>query len=343
MPGYGGKLASLSSGGRQNAVDLSLLENRARFLQATRRFFIEREYLEVETPLLAPFLIPEPSLEVFKTDYIDSEGQETSFFLVPSPELWMKRILASGSGSLFQIAKSFRNVESIEKIHNPEFTLLEWYTVGHNYMDSIVVMEDLMSFLCNTVPAKDDLLPPYRRIAMRDAFLQTVDLDLDDLMDRDRIIDASKTLGLSCHRDDTWEELFNRIFLSRVEPELPGDRPFILYDYPRAIPTLAKSRGHYAERWELYMRGVEIANCFSEETSQRNLERLFEGEAIRKKECVVPHRIDRELLRSFEGGFPDCSGVALGMDRLLMVLLGENLLNRVISFPFSELFLYTRE
>ncbi len=324
-------------------MDLSHLESRARFLQATRRFFIEKEYLEVETPLLAPFLIPEPSLEVFKTDYIDVEGKQTSFFLVPSPELWMKRILAAGSGSLFQISKSFRNVESIEKIHNPEFTLLEWYTVGHSYIDSIGVMEELMSFLCNVFSAKDDLLPPYRRISMRDAFLQTVDLDLDDLMEHDRLLDATKTLGLSFHRDDTWEELFNRIFLSRVELELPDDRPFVLYDYPKAIPTLAKSRGHYAERWELYIRGAEIANCFSEETSEENLKRLFENEAQRKTNCVVPHRIDRELLRSFAGGFPDCSGVALGMDRLLMVLLGENSLDRVISFPFSELILYTRE
>lgn len=324
-------------------MDLSHLESRARFLQATRRFFIEREYLEVETPLLAPFLIPEPSLEVFKTDYIDVEGKQTSFFLVPSPELWMKRILAAGSGSLFQISKSFRNVESIEKIHNPEFTLLEWYTVGHSYIDSIGVMEDLMSFLCNVFSAKDDLLPPYRRISMRDAFLQTVDLDLDDLMEHDRLLDATKTLGLSFHSDDTWEELFNRIFLSRVELELQDNRPFVLYDYPKAIPTLAKCRGHYAERWELYIRGAEIANCFSEETSEENLKRLFENEAQRKMNCVVPHRIDRKLLRSFAGGFPDCSGVALGMDRLLMVLLGENSLDRVISFPFSELILYTRE
>jgi lysyl-tRNA synthetase class 2 len=323
-------------------VDLSLLENRARFLQGTRRFFIEREYLEVETPILAPHLIPEPSLEVFKTDYIDSEGQETSFFLVPSPELWMKRILAAGSGSLFQIAKSFRNVESIEKMHNPEFTMLEWYTLGHSYKDSIGVTEDLISFLCTLIPAKDDLLPPYQQIAMRDAFIQTVDLDLDDLMERGRLLDAAKKLELNCHQEDTWEELFNRIFLSRVEPELPVDRPFVLYDYPRAIPTLAKSRGHYAERWELYMRGVEIANCFSEETSLEALERLFEDEAQRKRECAVPHKIDRELLRCFAEGFPECSGVALGMDRLLMVLLGENSLDRVMSFPFSELILYTR-
>jgi len=324
-------------------MDLSLLGKRARFLQATRRFFIEKEYLEVETPLLAPFLIPEPSLEVFKTDYIDAEGQETSFFLVPSPELWMKRILAAGSGSLFQISKSFRNVESIAKLHNPEFTMLEWYTVGHSYMDSIEVMEDLMSFLCNVVPAKDDLLPPYRRIAMRDAFVQTIDLDLDDLMEHERLLDATKMLGLSYRREDTWEELFNRIFLSLVEPELPDDKPIVLYDYPKAIPTLAKSRGHYAERWELYIRGVEIASCFSEETSQVNLLRLFESEAKRKRNCAVAHRIDRELLSSFAEGFPDCSGVALGMDRLLMVLLGENSLDGVISFPFSELILYTRE
>jgi lysyl-tRNA synthetase class 2 len=318
-------------------LDLCLLENRARFLQSTRRFFIEKEYLEIDTPLLAPFLIPEPSLEVFETRYIDTGGRNTPFFLVPSPELWMKRILAAGSPNLFQICKSFRNVESMERLHNPEFTMLEWYTLGHSYIESIDVLEDLIAFLCDEIPAVKTLSPPFQRIAMREAFQQILGLDLDGLMERDRLVEAAESLGLRHQTDDTWEELFNRIFLSQIEPALPRSEPFILYDYPSKIPTLAKNRGPYAERWELYIDGIEIANCFSEETSAANLERLFEKEAERKRQCVVRHRIDYELIRSFEGGFPKCSGVALGMDRLLMVLLSEKSLDRVISFPFSEL------
>ncbi len=249
----------------------------------------------------------------------------------------MKRILACGSPSLFQISKSFRNVESIAKLHNPEFTMLEWYTIGHSYMESIPVLEDLISFLCQEVPARDKLSPPFRRIAMREAFLQILGLDLDDLMEREHLYDAAQKLGISYQRDDTWEELFNRIFLSRIEPELSGTKAFVLYDYPSAIPTLAKSKGPYAERWELYIGGIEIANCFSEETSRANLERLFDEETERKSRCLVKHRIDRELLRFFDESFPECSGVALGMDRLLMVLLSEKSLDRVLSFPFSEL------
>jgi lysyl-tRNA synthetase class 2 len=324
-------------------VDLNLLKSRARFLQVTRRFFIERGYLEVETPVLAPFLIPEPSLEVFKTDYIDSEGRSTSFYLIPSPELWMKRLLAEGAGSLFQITKSFRNLESIEKIHNPEFTLLEWYTVGHGYMDSISVIEDMISCLCDEIPVKGDLAPPYRRIAIRQAFLQTVNLDLERLVEHEELYRAAETLRLSVSREDSWEQLFNKIFLTHVEPDLPKDRPFILYDYPKAIPTLAKSRGPFAERWELFIRGVEIANCFTEETSQNVLNNLFAHEAERKRRCAVPHRIDYDLLRFFGKGYPECSGVALGMDRLFMVLSGQNSIDRVISFPFSELFSFIRD
>ena len=150
-------------------------------------------------------------------------------------------------------------------------------------------------------------------------------------------LEAARSLGIRPGGDDSWEVAFHRIFLSRVEPHLPLDRPLILTDYPAAIPTLAKGRGAYAERWELYMGGVEIANCYSEETDRREVARFLREEGLRKKTCRVDHPADLELADIFDEGYPPCSGVALGMDRLFMVVSGENMVERVIPFPYSRL------
>ena len=175
---------------------IELLRRRAQFIQAIRRFFVDRGYLEVETPILAPFLIPEPSLEIFETTYLDAGGGARVLYLIPSPELWMKRLLAAGSGSIFQITKCFRNGESLERYHNPEFTMLEWYTVDHDYTDSMGVMEDLVRRLGEEMTVDSGLLPPFRRMAMNEAFETTTGLKLDHLMSLDAILEAARSLGI---------------------------------------------------------------------------------------------------------------------------------------------------
>ena len=142
-------------------MDIELLRQRARFTQHVRRFFIDRGYLEVETPLLAPALIPEPALEVFRTEWIDPRSLSArDLFLIPSPELWMKRLLARGSGSLFQICKSFRNCEALGRYHNPEFTMLEWYTVDADYRDSADLTDELLGFLSGALGGPACAAPP---------------------------------------------------------------------------------------------------------------------------------------------------------------------------------------
>ena len=135
-------------------MDIELLRARSRFTQAVRAFFLERRYLEVDTPLLAPALIPEPALEVFRTEWIDPRSLSArELFLIPSPELWMKRLLARGSGNLFQICKAFRNFEALGRYHNPEFTMLEWYTVGAGYLDSADLTDELLGCLAGIQPS----------------------------------------------------------------------------------------------------------------------------------------------------------------------------------------------
>jgi lysyl-tRNA synthetase class 2 len=324
-------------------IDIALLRKRAELLQLVRRFFIRNGYLEVETPILAPFLIPEPAIEVFKTRFRSRFRETVDCFLIPSPELWMKRILAHGSGSIFQVTKAFRNCETAGKLHNPEFTLLEWYSVGHDYLQEMEVVERLTGFLIETMDLGrarhlKAFLPPFGRTSMRDLFLSHTGVDLDAVPDAHSLGKSAVELGLEVRESESWEELFNRIFLTLVEPRI-GDKPLLLYDYPAGIPTLARTDGRYAERWELYMRGVEIANCYTEETSPERLKRFFENEGERKKGCLQQHPVDRGLIEEFAACGQECSGVALGLDRLFMLLLDLESVERVLPFSFSKFFI----
>lgn len=318
-------------------MDIELLHSRSRFTQQVRRFFVERGYLEVETPLLAPALIPEPALEVFRTEWIDPRSlRSRDLFLIPSPELWMKRLLARGSGSIFQICKCFRNCEALGRYHNPEFTMLEWYTVDADYGDSADLTDELLGRLQAALGGPPAAAPPCLRLPMNQAFRDLAGIDLERLQGREELLEAARGCGETPADDETWEQLFNRLLVSRVEPRLPRGRPLLLTDWPSGVPTLARTRGPIAERWELYIEGVEVANCFTEETEGARLKALFEDEVRRKAACRVQHPPDTDLLEIFDGRFPPCSGVALGMDRLFMVYSALNQLDGVIPYSFSE-------
>jgi lysyl-tRNA synthetase class 2 len=326
--------------------DLQVIRDRARLVHLIRDFFRSRDYLEVDTALLCPFLIPESALEVFSTRYRPRHSASRDLFLIPSPELWMKRLIAEGSGSIFQICKSFRNSEPATPIHNPEFTMLEWYTLGADYLQSIDIAEQLFSHVLAgmalepLLPFGDrrvDCSPPFLHLSMAEAFDKYLQLDLQQLVDggRNALAEAARRIGISVTAADSGEDLFHKIFLSEVEPNLPADRALILYDYPAVIPTLArrKSATPWAERWELYLGGVEIANCYSEETDPLAYEQFYDNQDRAKQRAVVTHPSDRELVRVIrESGFPECSGVALGLERLFMLLLGQDSIGPVLPF-----------
>ena len=176
---------------------------------------------------------------------------------------------------------------------------------------------------------------------MKDAFALYAELDLEDLETDQRMRQAARSLHISCDPTDSWESVFHRIFLSHVEPRLPRERPLFLMDYPQKIPTLARRKKGtiYSERWELYISGIEIANCYTEETDPHRIGSIVRAEAIRKeRNCQVPHTVDYELSQCFgDRRIPECSGVALGLDRLLMVLMEANSLNGVVMFPISDI------
>jgi lysyl-tRNA synthetase class 2 len=317
-------------------MTIETMKARSRLVTLTREFFLSRDYIETDTPALSPTLIPETCLEAFATNFVHPFKPGYPLYLIPSPEIWMKRIIASTHKSVFQLCKSFRNAESISRIHNPEFTMLEYYTVGATSRDNIGLTEGLFEIL-STPETPQSARPPFRRMTMTEAFTEYAGLDLDSLREPQAVVDAARSKNLLVDDVAAWEDAFNIIFLSLVEPALPDDRPLILDEYPREIECLAKDIPGKSskERWELYVQGIEIANCFTEMSDPAVVRSYFAAQGRRKLTSLVPHRVDPGYPELF-ADFPSCSGVAIGFDRLIMVLLGLSDIREVINFPFGS-------
>ena len=306
-----------------------------------RTFFDGRDYTEVDTPILSTSLIPESTIENFATRFQNPFLPSTELYLVPSPEIFMKQLIAQGWGSIYQISHCFRNSEQLGHIHNPEFSMLEYYTVGADEQDSIKITEELFSSLL-TKDSPDYLRPPFARLSVAEAMKTYADVDLDKHQKQSSLASEARRLGLTVPDEpESWEETFNRIFLTFVEPNLPQDRPLVLQRYPKQIECLAKQEGAYRRRWELYVKGVEVANCYDEDRNLQTIQTYYRDEyarLVQKREesgSVIPD-IDPQLAAIFSA-MPACSGVALGLDRLQMLLMGKTNLQGVILFPLSAI------
>jgi len=314
-------------------LDLEMLQERARIIRRVRSFFDERNYLELDTPLLSPDLIPESCLEVFETSRILPNGSTAPYWLIPSPEIWMKKIIARHRTSVYQICKCFRNGESSGFLHSPEFTMLEYYTMNANYLDSLKITEELFAFLSE---AGSGLSAPFERLTIAEAFTRFAGFDLFAAAETEGALEAeARKLGLNPPAGMRTAELYDLIFIHAVEPRLKQERPVALLDYPAFVPCLARkaTNGKTVERWELYYNGIELANCFTEETDAEQVRRFFESEAAAKEQkALVRHRVDRDYGKMFQD-FPPCSGVALGLDRLIMALCGRSTIDSVLPFP----------
>lgn len=304
-----------------------------------RTFFDGRDYTEVDTPILSTSLIPESTIENFATRFQNPFLPSTELYLVPSPEIFMKQLIAQGWGSIYQISHCFRNSEQLGHIHNPEFSMLEYYTVGADEQDSIKITEELFSSLL-TKDSPDYLRPPFARLSVAEAMKTYADVDLDKHQKQSSLASEARRLSLTVPDEpESWEETFNRIFLTFVEPNLPQDRPLVLQRYPKQIECLAKQEGAYRRRWELYVKGVEVANCYDEDRNLQTIQTYYRDEyarLVQKREesgSVIPD-IDPQLAAVFSA-MPACSGVALGLDRLQMLLMGKTDLQGVILFPLS--------
>ncbi|MBN2415850.1 EF-P lysine aminoacylase GenX [bacterium] len=325
-----------------------VLEKRALILRYIRDFFRSRGYLEVEAPLLTPFPTLDANITSFLTAWHDGRGERSPLFLHTSPEHSMKKMLAAGAGDIVFLGKVFRNEES-SPLHNAEFTMLEWYRRNADYRDIMEETEALIMFIARKLAEGDsityqglhiDLSPPWKRITVRDLFLQYVGIDLFEKHSRQDMINAVNAHKLHHQSDDSWETLFFRLYLSKIEPFIGLTKPLFITDYPLSMGMMAKAgaeRPEWAERAELYIGGMELANGYSELLDSGEQQRRFENDRrIKKKQTGRTLPIDTELLAALCRDLPPCAGMALGVDRLVMLFTGCASVDEVMLFPLSR-------
>ena len=309
------------------------LRRRAEILTQIRSFFTTRGVLEVETPSLAGATVTDLHLASLRLQ-LRTEGERRAFFLQTSPEFAMKRLLAAGSGPIFQICKSFRDDESGRR-HNPEFTMLEWYRPGFDHHRLMDEMDELLSMILGCGAAE--------RLSYAEGFARHLGLDAHAASVAELAaaaathgIDLSIEAAADLGRDDWLSLLLTHV----VEPALGRDAPTFLYDYPASQAALARIRPGappVAERFEVYWRGVELANGFHELSDADEQRRRFEADLEARRRAALPTPpIDERLLAALAHGLPDCAGVALGVDRLVMAALGSDDIESVLAFPISR-------
>ena len=308
-----------------------------------RSYFIGKDYLEVSTPTLSPYLIPEPTIKSFGTRFINEFAGSRDLYMIPSPEIFMKKLLAAGSGSIFQISQCFRNAEQLGDVHNPEFTMLEYYTVGADDKDSIDITIEMIEKTKLKGVEPGWLKEKPLIITMHEAMMKYAGVDMDKAENTDYLRSEARRLALEPGEDEAWDDTFNRIFLTYTEPNLPKDREVYLMEYPDRIACLARhsASGPTKKRWEMYISGIEIANCYDEETDKEATRKYFTEEHAR---LVSERSGTDDVIPPADPAFPDLdipqsSGGAMGLDRLLAVHLGLNCIEPLLLFPLSDMLL----
>jgi elongation factor P--(R)-beta-lysine ligase len=317
---------------------------RAEILAAIRRFFAARGFIEVETPALQASPGLEPHLHAFETRFIEGGAAPRALYLHTSPEFAMKKLLAGGMERIFQLAHCFRNGER-GALHSPEFTMLEWYRAGATYRDLMADCEALLAFVLDAVGRprfswrgnEADPRAPWQYLSVADAFQKFCGIDvLASCGDRARLAEAARPAGVAPHAGDTWEDLYFRIFLEKIEPHLGLGAPAILYDYPIAMAALARPKHgdpRLAERFELYVAGLELANAFSELTDAGEQRRRFRADQeLRRARYGEAYPIDEDFLAAL-AAMPESAGIALGVDRLVMLAVGADTIDDVLWAP----------
>jgi lysyl-tRNA synthetase class 2 len=319
----------------QPNAPLENLKARAALMAKIRDFFAKRNVLEVETPLMCRSAATDPYLKPIPVDYQGPDPTSPrSFFLQTSPEYPMKRLLAAGSGPIYQICKVFRDDE-VGRLHNPEFTMLEWYQPGFDHHDLMDEMDALLCFILGSGKAL--------RFSYADLFKKMLDIDPHHASKQQlencaalHQINLSQNVAESLSTDD-WLDL---LMTHCIEPSLGFERPAMIYDYPVSKAALAKIRHEdpsVAERFEVYVQGIELANGYHELTDPKAQRSRFEQDCeFRKKFKFASIPIDEYLIEAMEAGFPDSAGVALGIDRLFMLKLQSTHIEEVLSFTIDR-------
>jgi len=305
----------------------------AQYLQVLRgveSFLLTHRYLKLDLPVLSPALIPEGYLEVFETEFRYMDRRE-KLYLTPSPELFIKRLLVAGVGDCYYLGKSFRNSEPNSPKHLPEFTMLEMYKVGKDYRYMAQEVLAMLQHLSRTIHGTDQImfqghkvsLASWEAMTIAEAFERYSAISTEELFDTEKFIKKAYQKGYVTE-GFSYEDLWSQIYAQEIEPHLGmNGKPTILFDYPVTFAALSTPNpdGRTAQRFEFYIGGVELGNCYSELTDpELQATRLRDEYELRKKSGKIDHPIDTGFVDALREGLPESTGIAIGVDRLGMVM-----------------------
>ncbi|AHF78527.1 Lysyl-tRNA synthetase [Sodalis praecaptivus] len=317
----------------QPSAPITNLLKRAAIVGQIRRFFSDRGLLEVETPAMSQATVTDIHLVPFQTRFIGpGAAGGLPLYLMTSPEYHMKRLLAAGSGPIFQLCRSFRNEEA-GRYHNPEFTMLEWYRPHYDMYRLMNEVDDLLQQILDCDSAET---LSYQQVFTRHVGIDPLSADKGQLYEA-----AVKwDLGEATSAEDDRDTLLQLLFAMVVEPNIGRDKPAFVYHFPASQAALAEisTEDHrVADRFEVYFKGIELANGFRELTDAREQRQRFEQDNRKRVAMSLTEQpIDENLLAALAQGMPECSGVALGVDRLVMLALKAERLSDVIAFPVER-------
>ena len=321
------------------------MKERAQIIASIRRFFTEARFLEVETPTLVT--APNPELHIQPMRIRAGGVSASDTFLITSPEPHMKRLLSEGFERIFQVCRCFRQGESTSS-HNPEFTMLEWYRAGGTYEEIASDAENLVRYVARDVLHSNslvfngnhvDLAPPWPRMSVVEAFDHHAGLKIDFSWSEEEFAREAEAAGcLSTRLGDSWDDLFAKLLVERIEPALiPEPKPLFLMDYPARLSPMAEQKEtdrHTASRVELYIAGLELANGFNEQNDSRRQRRTLMAER-RHRPCRQCYPLDEGFLNSLHE-MPEASGMALGIDRLVMLITSSHDIREILAFPWES-------
>ncbi len=343
---------------RKMVVDTALREKfvqRQMLTQKIRDFFHSRGFIEAETPLMVRHADVELNIDPFRTSLVripegGGPAAVREFFLITSPEYALKKLITGGMEKIFQISHCFRNNEDDNDLHNPEFTMLEWYRAFSDYREIMKDTEELGLFLARAANGKNevifgdykvDLSTPWERVKVKDLFERYADIDEETLLDGQKLREEARKRGYGIGEDAPYIDSFYIIMLNEIEPKIGLLKPVIVYDYPAQMSALAKKSEadpRYAERFEVYAGGMELCNAYSElNDAVEQEQRLKSKNGLRKDAGKEQYEVDQSFIDALKFGMPPSGGNALGVDRLIMLVTNTADIRDMILFPLRDL------
>lgn len=336
---------------------ITFLQERQKIIKSIRNYFDEQGFFEVETPSLQISPGLEVHLKAFKTSLEEPFYDKTkTLYLHTSPEFSMKKLLVAGLPKIYQICHVYRNAERSDR-HHPEFTMIEWYRANDDYLS---IMEDCKKLIRNAtknlgkniLSYKGSFCDPFKdweMLTIQNAFLKYANIDVLATIDNpdnpdpnpQKLIKEAKKIGIHCSENDRWEDVFFRICLDKVEPKLGFNGvPTIFYEYPKCLAALSRKKPsdpRVSERFELYVCGLELGNAFSELTDVQEQRKRFSADMDMKEKLYAErYPIDEDFMNALAFGMPPSAGIAVGVDRLVMVITGANNIDDVLWVPVTK-------